>query len=697
MVWLISFVALLVGSAVAQSSFSPARPPSLPLAVRSPYLSTWQEAGSDGGNGGYLAGQWATFWAGAITGWTGMVRVDNTTYTWMGNPDPLPTVVTQNSFSYTSTRSIFAMTAGPVSLNITFLSPVTPDDFLRQSMPITYMSVQVHSTDGKQHSVQLYTDVSAEWTSGDRSQVAQWQYGVTGNASAGGIAYHKFWRQLQREFSEENQQASWGYWYYATENVQGLTFQSGEDVTVRGQFTSSGKLNNTEDTNYRAINDAYPVYSFAVDLGSVGSSVVESVFTLNLAQENSIQFQNANGIQSLATYWTTSYSDELSALTFFYNDYSNVASLSTALDNRIDTDSVAKGGADYLTLTSLVVRQAFNALAFVTNGTSDFVFLKEISSDGDIQTVDVIFPTIPIILYLNPTLLKMMLDPLYIFQEAGYFTQGTYAAHDLGYFPNATTAGTEVQQVEESGNMLIMTLAYAQRTGDTSYLNQHYGLLTQWTNYLVNDSLIPSNQISTDDFAGSLANQTNLALKGIIGIQAMAVIANMTGHASDRANYSSIAASYISQWQTLGIAQDASPPHTTLAYGMNDTHGLLYNLYADALLQTKLVPVEVYQMQSNFYPTVADPYGVALDTRHNWTKSDWEVFCAAIAAPNTTNLFISDIANFINETPTNGPVTDLYDAINGDWAEGTGHFLDRPVVGGWFALLALNQTGIPSS
>ena len=46
----------------AQSSFSPLRPPAIPLAVKSPYLSTWQQAGSDGGNGGYLPGQWPTFW-----------------------------------------------------------------------------------------------------------------------------------------------------------------------------------------------------------------------------------------------------------------------------------------------------------------------------------------------------------------------------------------------------------------------------------------------------------------------------------------------------------------------------------------------------------------------------------------------------------------------------------------------------------
>ena len=70
-----------------------------------------------------------------------------------------------------------------------------------------------------------------------------------------------------------------------------------------------------------------------------------------------------------------------------------------------------------------------------------------------------------------------------------------------------------------------------------------------------------------------ISNQTNLALKGIIGIQAMSVIANLTGNNADAANYSSIANDYITEWQTLGIAMDADPPHTTLAYGMNDTHG----------------------------------------------------------------------------------------------------------------------------
>lgn len=61
----------------------------------------------------------------------------------------------------------------------------------------------------------------------------------------------------------------------------------------------------------------------------------------------------------------------------------------------------------------------------------------------------------------------------------------------------------------------------------------------------------------------------------MIGIQAMAVIANETGHTADAANYSSIAQEYITKWQDLAINKDASPPHTTLNYGNSSSHGML--------------------------------------------------------------------------------------------------------------------------
>jgi hypothetical protein len=590
----------------------------------------------------------------------------------MGAPNG-PALANQTSLEYTSTRSVFTLSVdGKVGMNVTFLSPVEPTDLKRQSIPASYMNVEVFSLDGTEHKVQLYSDVSAEWASGDRSAIAEWDFGTiksasskradpgtsystmqtvtipassmtssnlsstavissqtevtaassaspsattTGAAAAGGITYHRFYRRDQQIFTENSDQASWGNWIYAC-NHAGLTYSNGGvDADVRGAFINNGVLNNELNTNYRAISNQWPVFAFALDLGSVGSSPASALFTLTLAQEQAIQFEyEKNKVQQLPPLWTSYFSSELDLVSFFYNDWSNAQTSATSIDTKVATDSLANAGQDYLTITSLAVRQVFATTQLAGSQDSYHLFLKEISSNGDMQTVDVIFPAFPLFIYFNPDLGRLLLEPLFINQETGNWP-AAYAIHDLGVFPNATghnDGNAENQPLEECGNMIIMALAVAQKiSGGAEYLNQHYTILKQWNDYLVVDSLIPSDQISTDDFAGSLANQTNLALKGIIGIEAMAMIANLTGHTNDAKNFTNIAHDYITKWQQLGVAKatNGSLAHTTLAYGMPDTHGLLYNLYADAWVKTNIVPRSVYKMQSSFYPTIAMQYG----------------------------------------------------------------------------------------
>ncbi len=379
-------------------------------------------------------------------------------------------------------------------------------------------------------------------------------------------------------------------------------------------------------------------------------------------------------------------------MTFFYNDYAEASRLATDLDNKVASDSLAAAGQDYLTITSLSVRQTFGALQFTGTPDDPIVFLKEISSNSDIQTVDVIFPAIPLLLYLNPNLVPYLLKPLFLNQENGHYPR-TNAIHDLGTFPLAKgypDGDDEPMPLEECGNMLIMVLAYAQRTGDAAYLSAHYPILKQWAGYLVDEALIPAHQLSTDDFAGQLANQTNLALKGIIGLRAMSEIAELTGHDDDADSYGDTARDYIAKWQGYAINTEADQPHTTLSYGDNASHGLLYNLYANSLLGFgyDFVPRSVYDDQSAFYPTVALEYGVPLDTRHTWTKTDWMMWTAAIASEDTRDVFIRLLADWIPRTPTNKAFTDLYDAATGDYPSGL-NFIARPVAGGHFALLAL--------
>lgn len=91
------------------------------------------------------------------------------------------------------------------------------------------------------------------------------------------------------------EQTDYGNWYWATDNVANLTHQSGSDTDTRSAFTIHGVLANTNDTNFRAINDSRPTFAFAIDLGSVNATAVSTLFTLGLAQQQVIQFDGATG------------------------------------------------------------------------------------------------------------------------------------------------------------------------------------------------------------------------------------------------------------------------------------------------------------------------------------------------------------------------------------------------------------------
>lgn len=68
-------------------------------------------------------------------------------------------------------------------------------------------------------------------------------------------------------------------------------------------------------------------------------------------------------------------------------------------------------------------------------------------------------------------------------------------------------------------------------------------------------------------------NQTNLAIKGIIGLQAMAEIEKLTGNPEKEVEYATIASNYLTFWKAHGINTKANPPHTTLQYNKPSTYG----------------------------------------------------------------------------------------------------------------------------
>ena len=165
---------------LVRSSFTPLLPPAIPLAVKSVYVNAVLPTGGDDGSGGYLAGSWPHHWPVSYPGsaksyhlgWAGMIDVDGESYVFLGDPEvdsrhTKPQVATQTAFHFTASQSIFTFEAGGLDFNVTFLSPVTPHDLIRMSLPLSYMSVDVDPHGLRKHNVSVYTDFAGEWASGD--------------------------------------------------------------------------------------------------------------------------------------------------------------------------------------------------------------------------------------------------------------------------------------------------------------------------------------------------------------------------------------------------------------------------------------------------------------------------------------------------------------------------------------------------
>ncbi|GAA5882719.1 hypothetical protein JCM16303_006560 [Sporobolomyces ruberrimus] len=704
-----------------KSAHSPLLPPAVPLAVKSPYLNAWLPTGGEFPK--TLTGHWARHWPvrwGPDSSksfelpWSGMIRIDGKTFEFLGAPissassvfdnndkhEAKTGVAEQTDFEFTATRSMFSFEADEVKFNVTFLSPVTPNDEVKTSLPFSYLSVDVEPTALERRSISVYTDVGGAWASGDSTIEIVWDF-----LAHKGVGIHSVARKDQQVFGEYAEQAEWGNTIYATDSTHGIA-SSGPAQKLRSRFIRKGRLDGTFDSRYRKINLDEPVFGFSVPLTPERPNVV---FTIGHVRHPYVNYVTPKGQVSLEGLWTTRFANSEDAIAFFQLDYPRALSEAKRFDAQIRRDAQRVSGANYASIVELSTRQAFASFELTTGVNEDYEvdetrmmgWLKEISSNGDMSTIDVIFPLHPILLYTNPTLLALLLEPLLTYTHSGLYPN-RWPVHDLGRYPNATgynDGNDEPMPVEEAGNMLWMALSYYQLTSDLPWVEKHYEVFKSWTTFLIDDGLLPSNQLSTDDFAGQLANQTNLAVKAIVGIGAMAELANQTGRWTDWIHYRAVAKAYVREWWKLAMTDlEGSHPHAKLAYQEDDSWGTLYNLLGDRILSLDLFPKELYDHQSKWYKQKREKFGVPLDSRHYWAKTDWQIFAAASTSDkDTQDMFIDDLVSYLKAGKVDAAFPDLYETPTANWPGEEGYdwgirFIARPVAGGHFASLALDAS-----
>ena len=409
----------------------------------------------------------------------------------------------------------------------------------------------MRAIDGASHDVQVYADITGEWASPDESSVITWDATTTGR--------NRYWSvQLQTPdpLTEDTQMANWGSAIWGSPLAGNQTYQSGYAADVRNQFASARSLTGANDTDFRAVDDDQPVFAFASDLGPVGGDQWQSVsFVIGHVRTPLISY-GADATPVLP-WWSTYWSHWSDAADFFLADAPAARTRAAALDAKIEGASTYAAGVGYSAITALAARQCYGGfeLAVGPDG-QPWVFGKEISSDGDVNSVDIWDQAYLMWLWLDPALIPLWMDPVLAWcaspgwQDESLWadipswedSQTRYCVHDLGVYPVApgrAPGNGEQMPIEESAGMLIMAASYARRVGAEiarPFLRQWQLLWTQWAQYLLTQVPTPTTQLTTDDWAPvylTPAGGTNLGIKAIIGLAAAGQIAAILG---DEAN-----------------------------------------------------------------------------------------------------------------------------------------------------------------
>ncbi|KAK7026405.1 hypothetical protein VNI00_015640 [Paramarasmius palmivorus] len=613
------------------------------------------------------------FWGGNRTlGWGGFIRVDGSVYEWMGSAfnDPgLRFNLTEgkdkaaanvDGITITPTRTIYSLSAGPMRFNFTFLSPIEPQDLTLQSFPFGYVYVDAASGDGNSHDVQVYSDLTGEWLSEDSGDTISWSTSISSS-----MVFHTAQR-IPFNKLEATYMAHDGILYHASLTSSGMTWQTGGHYALRAWFLTQGRLNNTQDTNMRKIGDNFPVFAFANDLGSITSTSQPLVWAIGYARTPVVRYTNSEELQP---YWTARYNRIDDGVIGFLSDFPTAKARAESLDDNILSEA-RKVTPEYADLVSLSARQTFGSVEAAVSSNGDaLMFMKDVGTTGRVNPVETIYASFPAYLYINATWCRYLLEPLLNYQQSPSYPND-YAAPDLGAgYPIAQGSSADsIRSIEDSASMLIMAWAHARFSGDPTLLFTYYETLKKWSDYLISTNVYAI--LGYQDADGlKTTNLTNLALKGIIGVRAMAEVSYILGKGEDANKFQNQAAIWIRDWEHAAYVNG----HLVSSYNLNDTWGMIYNLFADKLLGMKLVSQEIYDNQDRFYIGLV--------------QSDWTMLAAATSNNTSTrdSLLRGVYEKAIDNTQFT-PFPSTYDSQDGRVITGRA----SPAQGAAFGLLSMN-------
>ena len=640
------------------------RAPALPLITVDPYFSVWSPSEK-------LTDSVTMHWTGKPNTIVGTAAVDGTAYRFLGKlfaKDDTP-VMEQIASDCTATSTSYVFRAGNVELCAVFTTPVLAEDLTLVSRPVSYLKVCARSLDGEMHSVSVKIAVSEEICLNYRGEDDVTVETIT----ADGIVSAKIGsvRQPVLEKPGDDVRINWGHFYLSVPEADG----SVGSETVEVPFAEDEKIPHGEKTSMTFVTAETKLCT---------KCAPEALFTFAYDDVLSLVYFG----KQLPAWWKKDGAVIGEAISAAYKDYDVLKARCDAFSDRMFIDSVKAGGEKYAELLQLAYRQVMAAHKLAADENGDPIFIsKECFSNGCAATVDVSYPSIPMFLLYNPELVRAMMRPIVKYARSEEWTYD-FAPHDAGRFPHVNgqvyggNALHKQMPVEECGNMLVMAAASAIADGKTDFAAANLDLWEAWVKYLEAHGSDPENQLCTDDFAGHLAHNCNLSLKAISGIAGLGILYGMLGNEEKKARYLAEAKNMAEHWAVTAANGDGS---YKLAFDRPGTWSMKYNIVWDKLWGTGLMDKAVIANEFASYAKHVNPYGMPLDNRETYTKSDWLVWTGTLAEDRDDfEKFVAPLWEAYHRSPSRIPMTDWYFTIT-SVVRGFRH---RSVQGGlWMKLL----------
>lgn len=631
------------------------RPPSVPLITVDPYFSVWSEADR-------LTDNETVHWTGKPNTMRGHVTVDGVCYRFMGTGD-MP-AMKQTSLDVTAMTTEYRFEAAGIELTARFTTPLFIDDYYYLTRPISYLKLTYRSLDGKSHAVVGNVAVSEEICLNFRGQdgvdLALMEQGEIQTVRMGSVS------QPVLEKRGDDIRIDWGYFYLSTAGSAAKTGVYAEKVP----FAPHVEHGDNEEVSFVFAEN---------DLDEVNGAL----FTFAYDDVESMVYFGKH----LKTYWNRNGGSLLDEITKAFADYEFCYMKGVAFSERLFIDATKAGGEKYAELLELAYRQVLAAHKLVLDEDGSILYIsKECHSNGCAATVDVSYPSIPMFLLYNPELVRGMMRPVFRYArtpEWGF----DFAPHDVGQYPHVNGqvyADNRLEgqmPVEECGNMLVMAATEAIASGDVSFAKENLDLLEAWVVYLRKHGRDPENQLCTDDFAGHMAHNCNLSLKAISGIVGLGIIYRMLGDADKCAEFLAEAKDMADDWAVRASNGDGS---YRLAFDSEGSFSMKYNIVWDKLFGTHVMNEAVIASEFASYRRHIHKYGMPLDNRADYTKSDWVVWTATLSADREGfEEMVNPLWDAYNASHSRCPMTDWFDTVS---ARQCG-FRHRTVQGGLFIKL----------